>query len=169
MNETEVHASVERRARRIWVSVIVGLLGIQVLIGAVSIHLATNDQSAAVVPNYHQAALDWDQTKQAALAASRNGWRMSLTTSDVADGRGMRAVELVAIDADRRPIESLVVTGQVYHHAVAGQVESIEFRSVGDGRYLAMAPMARRGLWQINLNIQGADEAMTLAQSFEAR
>ena len=55
----------ERRARRFWVSVIVGFLGLQVLIGVASVVLALNDPSVAVIPNYHQSALDWDVTHRA--------------------------------------------------------------------------------------------------------
>ncbi len=166
MIDSEVIA--ERKAKRFWVSLVVVLLGIQLVIGFVAIRLATGDQSATVVPNYHQAALNWDETKKSLQAAKRNGWTLTLTASDVADGRGLRAVELVVLDAGQQTVDALSVNGFVYHHALASDVRPIEFRSIGEGRYLAMAPMSRKGLWQVDLSIEGATELMTLSESVDA-
>jgi len=157
----------ERRAKRFWVSLVVMLLGIQLVIGGVAFHLATGDRTVAVVPNYHQAALHWDETKSARTAAQRNGWILELTVSDVADGRGMRAVELQVHHSEPLACDELRVSAIIYHHALALEVQSIDFRSVGNGRYLAMSPMGRAGLWQINLSIEGAEELMTLAEVVE--
>lgn len=166
MIEAEILA--ERRAKRFWVSLVVLLLGLQLVIGFVAIRLSTGDNSVAVVPNYHQAALNWDETKNARLAAKRNGWTLTLTASDVADGRGMRAVELQVHDSGQQTVDALKVTGQVYHHALASDVKPIKFRSIGDGRYLTMAPMGRKGLWQVDISIEGAEELMTLSEVVEA-
>jgi nitrogen fixation protein FixH len=166
MIESEILA--ERRAKRFWVSLVVVLLGLQLVIGFVALHLSTGDNSAAVVPNYHQAALNWDETKNALQAAGRNGWSLTLTASDVADGRGMRAVELKVLDSGQQTVDALTVTGHVYHHALASDLRQIEFRSIGEGRYLAMAPMERKGLWQIELSIEGAEELMTISESIDA-
>lgn len=166
MNDLELRA--ERRAKRFWVSLVVVLLALQLAIGFVAFRLATGDQSVAIVPDYHQAALDWDIVKNARYAAERKGWSLNLEASDVADGRGMRAVELRVFDAHRQGVDSLTVRGHVYHHALASQVLPIEFHSVGNGRYLSMAPMGRKGLWQIEVSIEGADEPMALTESIEA-
>ncbi len=160
-------ALAERKAKRFWVSLVVGLLGVQVAIGGVAIHLSTGDRSVAVVPDYHQAALDWDITKNARTAAQRNGWILRLTASDVADQRGMRAVELQILESRRHAAGELQVSARVYHHASASEVQSVEFRSIGDGRYLTLAPMGRAGLWQIDLTIEGAEERMTMTETLE--
>jgi nitrogen fixation protein FixH len=166
MIESEILA--ERRAKRFWVSLVVVLLGLQLVIGFVALRLSTGDNSAAVVPNYHQAALNWDETKNALQAAGRNGWSLTLTASDVADGRGLRAIELKVLDSGQQTVDALTVTGHVYHHAFASDLRQIEFRSIGEGRYLAMAPMERKGLWQIELSIEGAEELMTLSDTVDA-
>lgn len=167
-NMTESELVAERRAKRFWVSLVLLLLTMQLAIGAVAIRLATGDRSVAVVPNYHQAALRWDDTKNARLAAKRNGWTLSLTVSDVADGRGMRAVVLHVLDSRQQIVDDLEVAGHVYHHALATEVKQIEFRSLGDGRYLTMAPMRRKGLWQVELSIEGSKEPMALSETIEA-
>ena len=165
MNDNAVR--IERRAKRFWVTFIVTLLSLQVAIGAVSIYLATGDNSVAVVPDYHRAAMNWDDTKQERQAAVNSGWDWQLTASDVADGRGMRAVELVIRDIEQNPIDELMISGQTYHHALASATHSIQFQSAGDGRYIALAPMQRGGLWQVDLEIVGGDRPMTTTQTLE--
>jgi len=167
-NMTEAEILAERSAKRFWVSLVLVLLTLQLIIGFVAIRLATGDQSVAVVPNYHQAALNWDQTKIARSAAKRNGYTLDLNVSDVADGRGMRAIELQVRDAGQQNVDKLQVSGHIYHHALASDVIPIEFRAIGDGRYLVLAPMGRKGLWQIELAIDGGVELMAMSEAVEA-
>ncbi len=74
--QPEEFKRLERRARRFWVGIIVVFLGLQVLIGVASIVLSLSDPSVAVIPNYHQAALDWDVTHRARQLANQLGWNI---------------------------------------------------------------------------------------------
>ena len=125
--------------------------------GAV-MHLAIGDPSSAVVPDYHNAALNWDQTRRTREASKRLGWQVTFSASDVADGRGMRAIELNIVDADGKAVDELAVRGKLYHHARAADVATVDLKSVGDGRYLTLAPAARPGTWQLEVSIDGAPE-----------
>ena len=84
----------ERSAKRMWISLVILLFAIQISIGGTAIYLATGDPSVAVVPDYHTVALNWDAHHRARTAPERLGWKMNITASDVADTRGMRALEL---------------------------------------------------------------------------
>ncbi|TWU47348.1 FixH [Rubripirellula tenax] len=148
----------ERRAKRFWVSLVVTLLGIQLLIGFVAIRLATGDPSAAIVPDYHNAALNWDVSQRAITAADRMGWTVSIATSDVADARGMRATEISILDDQDQPVDDLRIMASIYHHARAANVQTFAIESIGQGRYLTLAPMQRPGLWQMELMIEGAEQ-----------
>ena len=167
MNQEEIVN--ERRAKRFWVTFIVTLLGLQIAIGAVSIFLATGDKSVAVVPDYHRAAMNWDETKKERQAALLSGWTWRLSVSDVVDGRGMRAVELLVIDAEQSPIDQLRIAGRAYHHAEASATYSIAFQPAGNGRYITLVPMQRDGLWQFDLETAGASGPMTTSQTVEFR
>lgn len=167
IESAESAAAAERRAKRVWVSLVVVLLTLQVLIGGVAIYLSTGDRSVAIVPDYHNAALQWDRTKEARTAAARLGWKLDLLPSDVADQRGMRAIELRVHDQHGAGVESLRVAGRVYHHARAGEVKNIEFRSIGAGRYLTMAPTPYAGLWQIDVSVAGGPAPMTLSHTLD--
>ena len=164
---TDAEKLAERRAKRFWVSLVVFLLGIQIAVGGTAIYLATGDPSVAIVPNYHQEALNWDAALRARRAARRMGWSLELNASDVADTRGMRALVLTIRDSQSESADGLRVAGRVYHHARASDLRPVKFHSVGDGRYMAMAPMARAGLWQVEITIDGADELMTMAETVE--
>ena len=67
MTETEAsdHREANRRAALRWGGFVVALLSLQVIGGIAAIMIATGDESFAVVPNYHQKALHWDDEVQA--------------------------------------------------------------------------------------------------------
>ncbi|MGB7328011.1 MAG: FixH family protein [Rubripirellula sp.] len=162
-NKSELAAeqfAAERSARRFWVSLVVVLLGLQLVIGFVAIRLATGDPTVAVVPDYHNQALDWDVTQRAMTAANRLGWSVEIEASDVSDGNGFRATEVSVTDQSGNPVDNLRIVGSVYHHARASDIERFELPSVGKGRYLTLAPMARPGLWQVEIFIDGAEVPM---------
>lgn len=159
----------EKRAKRFWIALVVFLFVIQSTIMAVVMHLAIGDPAGAVVPNYHTAAINWDQTRRARETADRLGWSVTFNASDVADGRGMRAIELSIFDANGKAIDDLVIHGILYHHARANDIESVKLKSVGGGKYLTLAPAGRAGLWQLELAVDGAGEPMTKSITFSIR
>ncbi|MDV6029810.1 MAG: FixH family protein [Phycisphaera sp. RhM] len=165
----ESNESAERRAKRFWIALVVFLFVIQSTIMGLVMHLAIGDPSAAVVPDYHNRALNWDATRRTLEAADRLGWQVSFEASDVADGRGMRALELKLVDRDGQPLDGLLVSGQLYHHARAGDVRPITLRSVGEGKYLALAPAAEAGIWQLEIKIDGGSEPAAQSATFHIK
>jgi hypothetical protein len=166
-NENAERVTAERRAKYFWVSLVVTLLTIQIVIGAVAIHLATGDPTVAMVPNYHQTALNWDQQKHVASAADRMGWTIDLKASDVADGQGRRAVEVAVLDQHGDEVDDLQLRATAYHHAAASDVCSFSVDSIGNGNYLALAPLGRSGIWNLRIEISGADEPIRLLKTIE--
>jgi nitrogen fixation protein FixH len=166
---TDAIKNAERRAKRFWVALVVFLFVIQSTIMGLVMHLAIGDPSAAVVPDYHNAALHWDETRRTHEAAEKLGWKVTFAASDVADGRGMRAIEMTIVDGDDKPIDDLTISGMIYHHARAGDVIPVDLNSVGQGKYLALAPASRPGLWQLELTIDGASEPMAKSITFNVQ
>ncbi len=158
--------SAERRAKRFWIALVVFLFIIQSTIMGLVMHLAIGDPSAAVVPDYHNRALNWDSTRRALEAADRMGWVLTFEASDVADDRGLRAIELRMVDSNGNPLDDMVVSGKLYHHARAGELHSVSLKSVGGGKYMALAPAARAGIWQLELKIDGASEPVAQSLTF---
>ena len=156
----------EKRAKRFWIALVLFLFVIQSTIMGLVIHLAIGDPSAAVVPDYHNAALNWDATRRRLEAADRLGWTVAFSASDVADESGKRAIELNIHDRSGQPVDALAVAGTLYHHAHANVVMPVELKSVGDGRYLGLVPAGRAGLWQLELNLDHAPEPMAKSVTF---
>lgn len=165
--KSDVDINAERSAKRFYIGLVLLLFAIQATILGTAIRLAIGDPALAVVPDYHQAALRWDDAQAAHHAADKLGWNLSLDVSDVADGRGMRALQFHAVDRDDRPMTNLNVRAKVYHHARADHVERIELDHVGEGRYMAMPAMRAAGLWQIELDVRNAGRPMTLTRTVE--
>jgi nitrogen fixation protein FixH len=165
---TEDMQQLERRAKRFWVSVIVGFLGLQVLIGVASVVLALNDPSVAVIPNYHQSALDWDVTHRARQLADQLGWQIDYNVVP-AEQTGHRSLLVSILDRDGKPVSDLNVSAKLYRHARGGNVDKIKLKAVADGNYQADTKLTEKGLWQVELVIEGEHGIASLSREFEVK
>lgn len=148
---------VERRARRFWVSFIVALLGLQIVLGGISIYLAVGDPSVAIVPNYHQAALNWDSTRRAHQLFDRLGWDMRCRVEPVvvSGGEQRRAISIMIRDQHGKPISELNLNGLVFHHARGSEIFGLAWQEAAPGIYTSDTALVQSGLWQLDLQIEG--------------
>ncbi len=148
---TEEQIRAEKKAKWFWVSFVVFLLGSQLAIGGVAIHLATGDPSVAVIPDYYNEGLNWDNAQRQREALRQLGWKLRLDASEIVDGNGLRAIELLILDQTGKSVDRLDIVGRSYHRARASENIELSFRSVGEGRYVCLCPMEKPGLWQVDL------------------
>ena len=148
-------AQLERRARRFWVSLIVGLLGIQVLIGVGSIYLSIGDPTVAIIPNYHQAALDWDVKQRAQATLHQLGWQLHAAVGPLETESLKRMVAVNITDRQGQPIPNLNVDAVCFHHARGGELYSLQFTELTPGQYRSATTLTRPGLWQIEFRLEG--------------
>ncbi len=160
-------AIAERKAKRFYIALVLFLFAIQITIMGSVMKLAIGDPSGAVVPNYHAASLNWDETRHLRETADRLGWNIQFTASDVADSQGQRALQMKIADAEGNAVDDLQVHGQLYHHAHADDVVMIEMKSTGDGSYFCLGPVRQAGLWQLDLAIDGGPEPMAKKLTFK--
>jgi nitrogen fixation protein FixH len=144
-----------RRAAWFWGSLVVGFLTLQVAIGVVAIVLATGDESVAIVPDYYEKALKWDEQMEAERASAQLGWSHQLLVPSLADQRGRRTVMVRLFDAEGNPLSAAEGNLRVYHHARATDVQELRLESLGGGNYRAAAAMGQPGLWQVELEMRG--------------
>ncbi len=166
--QSEEFKAIERRARRFWVSVIVGFLSLQVAIGIASIVLALNDPTVAVIPNYHQSALDWDVTHRARQLSDELGWQIDYNVVP-AEQAGKRTLLVTILDRSGKPLGGLNVSAKVYRHARGGDVDRLHLRAVADGNYQADTKFSDKGLWQIELVFEGDHGIASLSREFEVK
>ncbi len=142
-NRDNEQRAANRKAAWIWGSLIVGLLGSQVAVGVVSIVLATSDPSFAVVPDYHEKALKWDEAVAARQASDKLGWSCGLSLSPAADQLGQRTLVASLKDRNGAPLDNLDATVRVFHHARASEAVMMPLRFISDGNYAVELPMQR--------------------------
>ena len=144
----------ELRARWLWVGMVVAFLTMQAVLCLLIIYLATSDRSLAIVPDYHEQALHWDQRVAARRASEALGWNGTWTVANEADLVGRREIRLALVDRDGRPVAGAVVSAKLFHHARAGEVQELRFTEIspGSGQYAALAEMRKPGHWEIHIS-----------------
>lgn len=156
----------ERRAKRFWVSLIVGLLGLQVLAGIGTVYLATNDPTVAVIPNYYQAGLDWDVKRRSLNQFQALGWQCEVQIDSVDTELQQRTFKVLVRDSNALPVADLRVTAKVYHHARGTDVHRLILDQTQPGEYVAIARLIQAGLWQVDLSLEGdhglAEQPLTI-------
>ena len=143
--------TMSRRAGWFWGTLVVGLLATQVVVGIGSVFIAIGDPSVAVVPDYHQKALAWDDERASRAASALLGWEVDVSVSDGADQKGNRTVVVTIKDADGQHVSLADVDIRAYHHARASAAQLAKLRSHGEGNYTVALPLQRAGLWQFEI------------------
>lgn len=144
------------RRPRLFPEMIFGLIGVNMVIVAVTVAAATRDRSFAVEPDYDVKALRWDEQRAAAERSRALGWSATLTAERTAPEAGYLAVTLTARDGT--PIEGAVVDLDMFHSARAAHHTRLRLSPGAPGVYGAPAPLDRHGLWEIELTARcGAD------------
>jgi nitrogen fixation protein FixH len=149
---TEVQQASRRAAWR-WGALIVALLGLQVAGGVIAIVLASGDESVAIVPSYHEKALNWDAEMAAQAASVALGWQCEV--SQIAGEALPAGLRIQITDGQGVPVAVRSGELSLYRHyraadvrsvaIPAGQIDGLEIPDCFD------AP----GLWQVMLELKG--------------
>lgn len=143
----------ERRSRLLWCSVIVGFFLVHGCVLIVGIILATSDPTHAVIPNYHQQAMEHDKILAERQTSERLGWKWTIAME-----HGGVVVQLS--DAGGRPVENANISIDLCHHARGNQHRRVNLLPVANqpGRYRGEVQINRTGVWQIDLDAQRGAE-----------
>ncbi len=122
--------------------------------------VATGDASFAVEPRYYEKALRWDETMAQEARNRALGWSIAVAF-DGAPRPGQ--VELAARVNDRRghAVEGARVGVEAFHSARASHVLTATLGPEATGRYSAMLPLDRAGLWELRLRVERGGEVFT--------
>lgn len=151
---TRTPEELETIARWKWAGLIVGLLVLQVLMGGVAALLAVSDPAFAVVPNYHERAMHWDDVIAARQASTALGWKSHIYASDSADLYGKRRLTVRLQDAAGQPLTEAQIRLQLWHHAHPLDIQEISLTpdAAVPGQYFGEAIVRRPGLWEVELS-----------------
>jgi nitrogen fixation protein FixH len=150
-----------RKRAWLWPGIIIGILGVHTIGCLIVVYIATSDPSHAVVPDYHNKAVAWDQQQAQARASLRLGWTCTIETSLAADMFGQRTVRISLRDADDKSLTEAEVKLRAYHHARANDVSEAEFKEGAPGEYVATVDMKRPGLWGFDVEVIHGDDNYT--------
>lgn len=143
-----------RRAARRWGAFVIGLLSLQVIGGAFAIFLATGDESVAVVPNYHQQALDWDQQVALREASAKLGWVAEMSQRDATPGSAGLRIRLLGRAGQPVQIQSGSI--EIYRHFRAANVSRVAIPSGSPEAIDLSQCFDAGGLWQVTVDVQDA-------------
>jgi hypothetical protein len=145
--------------RLTWPQIIVGLLGTHATLILMAVSVAIAGPGRGVVPDYYSQAVDYDQHKANQAASAALGWRLKTTPGKLVDDRGQRLLVVTLEEPDGRPIVDADVALRLIRR-VDGQ--TLELRPIDDartpGRYQAIAPLPRAGVYQADWVVTRGDE-----------
>ena len=110
--------------------------------------LATGDPSVAVVPDYYQKALDWDEKVRTEAESDKLGYRLLLTPVKYEAGVGLQGQLL---DTNQRPVRIENGVVRFYHHARGSDTTEVSLGLSEGGSLFVENCFSFDGLWQIEL------------------
>ncbi len=129
--------------------------------------LAVSDPSMAVVPDYHEKALHWDDHLASQAASDRLGWTIAIVPSRNPSSTGTRELLFFVRDRNEKPVTGAQGDLRLYHHARAGQAESVSLKETEPGTYSCNVHMNRAGTWQIELTMQRQDDRLEHTTTYD--
>lgn len=141
----------EFRSRILWVGMIVGLLSLQIVCCLIGLLAATGTPSLAVIPNYHQQAMHWDDAKAAIAASAALNWQTRIEVSEPIDIYGNRRIQVGLSREDASPVVISGLRLRMFHHAQVRDVIEMSLQPESAGLYSGVAVLRREGLWELQL------------------
>lgn len=149
----ELRGPAAKRAAWLWGCVVVAFLALQLVIGGLAYRLASRDPSVAVMPDYHERALRWDDEVASRKLSDALGWQATALIGQLDEAGEFRDFEVRVLDASGEPILDGEVELAFFHHVRAGDHTIRPLAESAPGVYSARLPLARLGLWDLHLTL----------------
>jgi nitrogen fixation protein FixH len=148
-----------------WPLLVVALLGGHVTILVAIVTVATRDPSFAVMPNYYENAVHWDQSQAALRASAKLGWKLENIPSDTSDALGRRTVTFALADAAGKPVANAKVDVTAFHHSHATTPTQLSFTTGVDGKATPVVSIRHAGFWSFQCTAVAADGKTTFTET----
>ena len=157
----------ERTALMAWTAFVLMFFLMQAVIWTVAISITVSDTSHAVVPNYDQQAMNWDDVKAEKARSAALGWSVQVGR-DLPDEFNQRSVTLKVIDRDGMAVVGGVLEARVFHRSRAANAEVVLFQETSDGMYAAEVHTRHVGRWQIDGRLIVGEQVRLINETFQA-
>lgn len=132
---------------------IIGLLGLQISGGIYAIILASGDDSVAVVPDYHQKALQWDEEMAVRRTSIELGWKCDVSTISISTDHVSTGLVATLLDDQGQLVKVQKGKLRWYQHIRANDVAELP---IPKGLFTQMRLedcFDANGLWEVILDV----------------
>lgn len=137
--------------------VVLLLLGTVVTMVSV-LYAANSDGGAAVVDDYYQQAIHWDEAQRARTASAALGWTAEAVVHPAESG-GLVPVEVTVLDRAGAPVEGLTGTLRARRADAAKATATLPLAaSEQPGVYRQLVPVPRGGVWDFEVEAARGDD-----------
>jgi len=144
------------KAKVIWISIIVAILGIPVIFyGIMFVLVQVNPVS--IEANYSENAANWDEIRKQEQAGLALQWTMDLQALP-GDQPDQVDITVTLFDKYGKPIGEATVDVIIFHNAQASRKIEQSLTNKGDGTYQTTLPMRRSGLWEFEVTATKGDD-----------
>lgn len=159
----------KKRQGAFWIGLVLALFGVHMSIAAALVYFAHSDPAFAVVPDYYDKAMAWDETKRQEAASDALGWRALLIAGPDSGPVQERDLTLTLVDEAGEPIEDAAVSVQAFHVARSREVVDLEFRHGGMGVYTVRERLPKYGIWEFRIEVVRGEARFTRDLRIELR
>lgn len=146
-------------AARAWPIAIVAVLALTVGANAMLMWKSSDENGAAIEPDYYQKAVAWDSTFVEAERSRALGW---ISNARLVRAPGGAELTLHLSDASGRPLDGAHVTVAAIHNLGGGRFEIATLVPRAPGAYAAPLPLHHSGRWELRITASRAgDRYMT--------
>ncbi len=141
---------------RMFPGIIFVLLGMNVVVVAITVYAAHKDGGAAIEPDYYRKALAYDTLQERQLASASLGW--TVTAEFEADPQsGENLLRIIATDGGGGPLTGAVVHADAFPSVRANERSRLLCREIRPGIYAAPLTLTRAGSWRIEATVESRD------------
>jgi nitrogen fixation protein FixH len=154
-----------------WPWLVTAALAFTVGVNVVMIFAATSDANGSVVePDYYRKAVAWDQTMARAAESAKLGWRTRVAL-ELPARDSMRDSTRLVVDVtgpDSQPVRGARFNAELIHNIDASHPLRVVLTETRAGRYEAMMPARRAGMWEVRLEARRDADRFVTSQRAEA-
>jgi len=144
-----------------WPLLIVGLLGLQVALGAFFVWKATSDPSFAVEEDYYNKAVNWEAAQAQKQTNQALGWVIEESFSPPKVLGADPTIEVNLSGPDGMPLTGARVQVEAFHNVRAGTILRAALEESAPGVYTTHLPMFRPGLWELRYTVDHGENRFT--------
>ena len=134
-----------------WPGMVVALLGLSAVAIAITVTFALSDPSFAVVPDYYNKALQWDQTAALQQRSDALQWRAAFEFGVQDHMTDQRQIIVSLTGPNNEPITGADLTATVFHPSRSKETQAVSFDEPNPGRYVGLFHPTRIGIWELEL------------------